>query len=106
DKVKVNVLDLGFQGKQGRSQLYQMLSNFALPGNSAYKPILGVVNKWVTENKTQSDSKSDKVIEFPRIEYEDSIVLQRKKWKIPKSKLLGRNSYEYDCLYFLINNIR
>jgi len=101
DKVKVNVLDLGFQGKQGRSQLYQMLSNFGLPGNSAYKPILGVVNKWVTENKTQSDSKSDKVIEFPRIEYEDSIVLQRKKWKIPKSKLPGRNSDESDWLYFI-----
>src|SRR5699024_6648769 len=44
DKVKVNVLDLGFQGKQVRSQLYQMISNFGLPGNSAYKPILGVVN--------------------------------------------------------------
>lgn len=90
------VFDLGFQGHQGRSQLFQLLDKFTKADFLFAYPVLGLVNQEYsrqmnpepvdTDKKEEDDNKEKKTpsVSFtPRIRIEN-LIFQRKTWLIPK----------------------
>ncbi len=88
------VLDLGFQGRRGRSELFNLLDHFTLAEYVAPWPLIGAINR-------QLEHGQDNQIQVkPRIVYEQRLILQRKAWLIPKAQLPIRKVEESDWAYF------
>lgn len=96
---RVFVLDLGFQGQNGRSYLFRLLTKFStadllFPG----LPLQSTNRCW---NKLQGYSPSEMKINIcPRVLFEDRIVLQRKAWFVPKVMLPIRKPNQDDASYY------
>lgn len=98
-KKRVYVFDLGFQGHQGRSQLFQMLEKFSLAQYLGAYSLVNALNN--LKNSTTPDlSKKPAITIKPRIMYENNIILQRKAWLVPKPILPLRKSGEDSWTYF------
>ncbi|MES2628479.1 MAG: lantibiotic dehydratase [Bacteroidota bacterium] len=78
------VFDLGFQGHRGRSQLFQLLSKFSPTKAFQWMSLNTAINSAVNPPEEITE---DQTIVYPRIVFNDSIVLQRKKWVIRKKNL-------------------
>ncbi|MEQ9441163.1 MAG: lantibiotic dehydratase [Cyclobacteriaceae bacterium] len=97
------VLDLGFQGQQGRSPLFQLLEKFTKAEYRYTRPIEQVVNHVCSP--PEQAQKSIRV--YPRIMYEQQLVLQRKTWLVPFPQLPVRRAEQTDAdYYFRINHWR
>ncbi|MGB3463747.1 MAG: lantibiotic dehydratase [Cyclobacteriaceae bacterium] len=93
------VFDLGFQGHQGRSQLFQLLDKFTKADYLFTYPVTGLTNtkygelqKKTVEKEEGTDEKPTPTISFtPRISIED-LIFQRKTWLVPKVMLPMKES--------------
>jgi hypothetical protein len=94
---EVMVFDLGFQNKRGRSKLYNLLCAFSFGPHHNTHALLGRIN----DRFKASSSTMDSVAILPRVIYENQIVLQRKEWHVPKSKLPARETSKAEGAYFL-----
>ncbi|MBC7919720.1 MAG: lantibiotic dehydratase, partial [Ferruginibacter sp.] len=103
------VFDLGFQGQSGRSQLFRLLEKFTKVEYLYAQPILNLVNNGVhshtlarTDTGTGTDTGTRRITVFPRIVYEDRIILQRKSWHVPKEQIPVRKPQASDADYFMM----
>lgn len=101
------VFDLGFQGHRGRSQLFQLLEKFTLapvlfaaPLNSSLNSALLAIHE-----EAHGENKDKTILVRPRVVFDDTIVLQRKAWRIPNVCLPLKQAEEDDWDYFLRLNI-
>jgi hypothetical protein len=99
DGPRVYVFDLGFQGSLGRSQLFQLLSAFALPQNPSAFPLVGAINEHFRREADAPESPKKVVIQ-PRIVFEDTLILQRRSWRVPVEQLPVRDRNESEWSYF------
>jgi len=95
---RVFTFDMGFQGRLGRSELFNLLAQFTGSEYLFLYPILKAIN-----NSTLAQNKdNDQPIKIrPRIVYDDCIILQRQCWCISRTSLPFRNTQESDQSYFL-----
>ncbi|MEL7145352.1 MAG: hypothetical protein AAFO69_03215, partial [Bacteroidota bacterium] len=106
------VFDLGFQGHQGRSQLFQLLDKFTKADYLFFHPMLSLVNqeyaKFVKQSEAgesedqkedNSKAKEPKTIFTPRVVSGD-LILQRKTWMTPKELLPVKESSDDAYSYF------
>jgi len=119
------VFDLGFQGHQGRSQLFQLLDKFTKADYLFAYPLMGLVNhEFAKSNKPAEQHEETKKNEegpvaekkpeisfTPRISIE-GLIFQRKNWHVPKALLPIKDSmddaYSYHkkvALWRLENNL-
>lgn len=99
---QVYVMDLGFQGHLGRSQLFQLLEKFSLARYIYPMPLLNAVNQAMEEGDGKGKSgKKSWVQYFPRVIYDGCIVLRRKTWMIKREGLPIRQARESEWEYFL-----
>jgi len=96
-KKRIYIFDLGFQGPMGRSQLFRLLEKFTLAEQLHWFPLITVV-KDVQE--TEEEDKK-RIWSWPRIVYEDQVILQRKSWYIPRETLPFKEPEESDWSYFV-----
>lgn len=75
---KILPFDLCLQTATTRSELYQLLVSFSPSIPFAIYPL----QNWLYEY-VESNSSSDDVISFPRVVFEDQLILFRKCWKVP-----------------------
>jgi hypothetical protein len=94
---RVYVFDLGFQGAQGRSQLFQMLSMFTLPQHMGHR-VLAAINHLAWRDKRTAEPRQ--LVMQPRVTFEDTLVLQRRCWYVPKAMLPKREPKEPDWRSF------
>ncbi|ELR69218.1 MAEBL, putative [Fulvivirga imtechensis AK7] len=109
---KAHVFDLGFQGHQGRSQLFQLLEKFTKAEYLFTQPLTNAINQLNApeqdEKKKVNDADKQKEAQnstptinvLPRIVYKDLLVLQRKSWFVPKPLLPQRDPNDSDWQYF------
>ncbi|MGF1671450.1 MAG: lantibiotic dehydratase [Balneolaceae bacterium] len=99
----VYTFDLGFQGFKGHSQLFQLLSRFTLARFLFPHGVISAVNSHAVAEKKENDMNREitEILVYPRIEYENTLVLQRKRWIVPASKLPVQGQNESDGRYFL-----
>ncbi|UII21878.1 lantibiotic dehydratase [Fulvivirga ligni] len=97
---KLYVFDLGFQGQSGRSQLFQLLEKFT-PSEQTHPYSL---NNYVNQ-LSEAEQNDNKIKIYPRIVFEERIVLQRKTWGIPKELLPFRQPLDSDWDYFRAVNL-
>lgn len=100
---QMNVFDLGFQGHTGRSPLYLLLESFTAVEYLGFYPMITSVNNHFNNNGTPGHKKKQRTFEvqvYPRIIYENQIVLRRKTWFVPKSLLPFKKTSESDWSYF------
>jgi hypothetical protein len=95
------VMDLGFQGSQGRSPLFQLLEKFTKAEYRYTNPIQQVVNQ-LSSPATEEGST---IRVYPRINYEDQITLQRKTWVVPYDHIPRREPQESDAAYYYRINL-
>ena len=94
------IFDLGFQGGRGRSQLFNLLSQFTLASYLSHWPLTNAVNRAHGVNADENDVPSSQIQIKPRVVYEGRLVLQRKTWLVPQSLLPLRQPEEDDWDYF------
>lgn len=98
------VFDLGFQGHQGRSQLFQLLDKFTKADFLFAFPVYGLINQEYAKNVNpkpevedeQGEENKDngpKVSFTPRISIE-KLIFQRKTWLFPKVLLPLKESID------------
>ncbi len=75
---KILPFDLCLQTATTRSELYQLLVSFSPSIPFAIYPL----QNWLYEY-VESNSRPDDVITFPRVVFEDQLILFRKCWKVP-----------------------
>ena len=78
---EIKIFDLCFQGINGRSQLFQLLEKFS----SSRYPIWMNVTMTINNSKPQEenvDNTKPRVWQWPRIVFEDQLILKRKSWLI------------------------
>ncbi len=92
----VCVVDLGLQNINTRSPFFQLLERFSPAAYIYTTPLTRAVNLHLYENRALTD-----ILVFPRIVYEDKLILQRKSWKIARTALPHRSSQEPDWDYLL-----
>ncbi len=104
---KMHVIDLGFQGHMGRSELFQLLEKFTYADYLSTSPVVqGVMTPKETEKKDEvkeketNEASKPSVHFLPRIVYEDLIILQRRRWTIPKVLIPVRDPLDSDWAYF------
>jgi lantibiotic biosynthesis protein len=104
------VLDLGFQGHKGRSQLFQLLEKFSKVQYLFSMPVASAASTAAApEKKEDAHPKSEENAEpeapevevTPRVVYEDQIVLKRKSWSVPVELLPFREPNETQWQYYL-----
>ena len=107
-----HVFDLGFQGHMGRSQLFQLLDKFSKAEYLSAGGLISAINypktaedKAIALDKVPKETKETPLPEpqislQPRIVYEDTIVLQRKSWNVPKSLIPERLPMDSDWIYY------
>lgn len=90
---RVEPLDLGFLSPMMRPALYQLLMRFAPCGVHAVA---------LPESLApQQGTTATEVIYRPRIVYDQSMVLARRRWSIPSRLFPGRTSSESEFEYFV-----
>ena len=90
----VRIFDLGLQNINTRSPFFQLLERFSPTAYIYTTPLTRAINLHLYENRELTD-----VLVVPRIVYEDTLILQRKSWKIAQKALPYRNSQEPDWDY-------
>mgnify|MGYP000899610632 CR=1 FL=1 len=90
----VRIFDLGLQNINTRSPFFQLLERFSPAAYIYTTPLTRAINLHLYENRELTD-----VLVVPRIVYEDTLILQRKSWKIAQKALPHRNSQEPDWDY-------
>lgn len=95
---QIYIHDSCFQGLKGRSQLFNLLLNFTDKINPAYRLLLNDLNKLYKKTIEKN------VMLFPRVVYENTIVLQRKFWIINNGIPL-KDHNENEVNYYLKVNI-
>ncbi|MEO1052658.1 MAG: lantibiotic dehydratase [Bacteroidota bacterium] len=98
------VFDLGFQSLMGRSQLFQLLEKFTSAAYVSHMSLVSNLNQSFSEDESEAQSKP-KVISYPRVVYENDIILQRKSWYIPKPLIPIKEPMENDWQYFVKLNL-
>lgn len=88
---RVLPIDLGFLSLRNRPPLYQLLTNFApfIAADVAIPPTMGIV------------PLGDAIGYRPRIVYDESIVLARRQWRVPRPAVPSRLPSEADADFFL-----
>jgi hypothetical protein len=96
------VIDLGFQGHKGRSQLFQLLEKFSLAQYLFPLPITNTALSAAEPRQAPDENAAGepRVTESPRVVYDDRIVLRRKSWQVPVEKLPFREPKESSWSYF------
>lgn len=102
---RIYVFNLALQSIKHRSKLYQLLVQFSLSKSiSPYQLTSTIENFYnIKEDKLNKDEKNKdkKAIQFyPRIVYENQIILKRKSWKVPKELMPLRAAIDTDYDYF------
>lgn len=99
----IYTFDLGFQGGKGHSELFQLLSWFTLARFIYPYTLISTINEHVLQQAEKGETKKKKtdVVVYPRIEYDNKLVLQRKHWTVPVSKLPVQKQQESNGSYFL-----
>ena len=97
------VMDLGFQGSQGRSPLFQLLEKFTKAEYRYTSPIQQVVNQ--LSSPATEEGEENIIRSYPRISYEDQIILQRKTWVVPYDHIPRREPQESDAAYYYRINL-
>ena len=95
---EIKIFDLGFQGKAGRSNLFQLLDNFSIFKYPNYGILTNEINQIYYEREKENGQK---LIVLPRILFEEIIILQRKAWIISKVIIPLKNPKETNSEYFL-----
>lgn len=93
---KVTPFDLGFQGNKGRSALFKLINKFSVKSNLSIFPVSVAINNLVKTNNGNPLG----VQFFPRIVYEQQLILQRKTWLITKELLPSRAKSESAEVYY------
>lgn len=88
------IFDLGFEAHAGRSHLFKLLHNFSGIEYLNPGPVTRIVN---SAQRAGNDGAS--VIQYPRIIYENIIVIQRKSWLVPRALLPVRKPGESDAMF-------
>ena len=98
---RIEVLDLGFQGLNGRSQMFRMLvRGFTRAHYVRRMPLYRASTiAWERTLKRGSDSDTE-IVARPRLVYDRRIVLQRRTWTIPLNCLPLRARGESEGAYF------
>jgi lantibiotic biosynthesis protein len=95
----INVLDLGFQGITGRSNLFKLLN--ALNTNRFLRP------KILCEFVNEELDKNEDLFVRPRLTFNKQIIIQRKAWIVLKKIVPQKNANDSTGTYFLkLNNWR
>jgi hypothetical protein len=76
ENQEVLIQECNFEGYKNKSRLYTFLTHFSRRVNPAHHSLL------LNINKEYSKKLGENIIFYPRIELDEGIVLQRKKWKI------------------------
>jgi hypothetical protein len=96
---RVEVLDLGFQGLGGRSQLFRLMMHaFSRATYTNLTPITRAASA-VANVITQHPSGAAITMQ-PRVVYEDRLVLRRRSWLFPAETLPLRASGESDRVFW------
>jgi lantibiotic biosynthesis protein len=99
---EILIFDLCFQSLYERSNLYQLLSQFTINKNFSYNWIISTINNSIEEIKNNNDRN---IRTYPRIVFDDKVVLQRKYWVIRKNSLPYKRNDESQGEYFLRLNL-
>ena len=94
---QIFVLDLGFQGEQGRSKLYQLLVKFTPAPIYGTQNFVVVIHELLRKKFITSD---EKITIMPRIVFENHLILARKRWEIQTSHLPKRVG-DIEAEYFI-----
>ncbi len=92
---QVLVHDSCFQGIKGRSELFSLLLNFSNKVMSYHRRILNQINK------AYHLKLSEKVFKYPRVIFNEHIILQRKYWLIINSDALVIKANESEIDYMI-----
>ncbi|HHH50008.1 MAG TPA: hypothetical protein ENK52_03410 [Saprospiraceae bacterium] len=96
---EIKIIDLSIESLETRSPSFQLLQKFSNESPSI-KTLLILLNQ---EYKIQYGN----ILFYPRIEIAKKLILQRKKWIIPKDEIPNRKKYNSFYDYFkAINNWR
>ncbi|MFY9309150.1 MAG: lantibiotic dehydratase [Bacteroidia bacterium] len=97
---RVYVFDLCIQVIKGRSKLYQLLEIFSKVEVVSTSYLSNFYKKIHIQDSNQNEYK---INHYPRVVFENTIVIRRASWVIPKECIAIR-SEESDCNEFLIYN--
>jgi hypothetical protein len=103
-KKRVYVIDLGFQGHKGRSQLFQLLEKFSRAEYLFPMPLVNAAMSIARPEQTPAGEKKEQIPGIrvsPRVVYDNRIVLQRKGWQIPVELLPFKEPGESSWAYFV-----
>lgn len=92
------VFDLGFQGHNGRSQLFQLLEKFTKTRYLFASPVASAVSNKANSKERLKDTAE--TLAVPRVVYENKIILQRRGWYIPRTELPLPALHETPCTYY------
>lgn len=95
----VRIYDLCFQSPTSRSKLFQLLNNFSPIKYVNFYSILAPINHHFELSATKFAEQG--YIFFPRVMYENKIVLQRKFWKFSIDHIPQRKPQDSNVDYFL-----
>lgn len=93
---EIYAFDLCLESITNRSNLYQLMALFNPCTYVSYHPLIQVID---LHHSKQFSSEEIRV--FPRITYEDKLVLRRKGWLIDFNMIPRQNNQESEGIYFL-----
>jgi hypothetical protein len=93
---RVYIFDLGFEGSARRSPMFQLLSFFPPVEFLSYRILTQTINDAYQKKFTERE-----IIIYPRIIFENNLILQRMNWIIPKEKIWIKNANEKESDYFV-----
>lgn len=93
---KIEVLDLSFENLSRRSRLYQLVVLLSVQESPANYHLSKVVNDYCYKKAVKG-----KVIAFPRVVFDDHLVVQRRRWEVPSGNIPCRLPSETEADYGL-----
>lgn len=81
---KIEVIDLGFESHERRSELFQLLDKFNNTRYLGFRPVCELVNR-IIELKFELKNEPFKI--YPRVVLSNEIVIQRKNWILDVDEL-------------------
>ncbi|MCB0634095.1 MAG: lantibiotic dehydratase, partial [Lewinella sp.] len=96
---KVKIYDLCFQGQDSRPKLFRLLHNFSPVKHVNIYGLYAPINQHF-EKSAKHTAHPDTVF-FPRITFEEQIILQRKAWVFQPDSIPQRMPQQEDVDYFL-----